>query len=191
MKRIIFYVFVATVFTLVSCTGDRGPMGPEGPEGPEGIPGVNIEGQTFEIDGVNFEYDDQTNSHYFIFDMPEDIDFLFYDPSADDDAADSIIAYIIEPEGNTESFHLLPKSYFLDDGIIQYGFNFVNSYAETLELTIEGNFDLKDLSAAFTKNQIFRFVVLPSVFVNDPNVTIDTYADLMKYDIDLEVIDRK
>ena len=54
MKKILaLLAFTAVLFT--SCEGDPGPPGPSGE------PGVNILGQTFEIENINYSYDASAN----------------------------------------------------------------------------------------------------------------------------------
>ena len=149
---------------LWSCEGDRGPMGPPG------LDGTNILGQTFEYENVDFNYDFNANLFTRILDIPPEIAI---EPS------DAILVYRLEIQnvnGNSvETWSLIPQNFFLPEGTIQYVYNHTDL---DVELLIDGNFDLSNLDFGFTDNQVFRFVVLPSDFANDPKKDLSTYNQL-------------
>lgn len=162
MKKIYFLLsFVLIAFT--SCSDD----GEMGPPGPPGEPGVNIVGQTFEFEGVNFDYFADGNIYATVVDIPAEIEVL---PS------DAILVYRRELANGTETWSMIPQNYFLEAGIIQYVFN----YTEVdIELLIDGNFDLSTLDPSFTDNQFFRFVVVPSDFAQTSGVDVSDYEAVM------------
>lgn len=172
MKKL--FICLLFVSALVACEGDRGPIGPPG------SPGTNIVGQTFEFENINFNYEPGNNLFSYLVDIPSDIEVL---------ESDAILVYRLEvvpgTNGPIDTFSLIPQNYFLPNGTIQYVYNH-SQY--DVELLITGNFDLGTLSYDFTDNQIFRFVVVPSDFANDPNVNIETYADLQGSGIDIKTI---
>jgi len=49
-----------------------------------------------------------------------------------------------------------------------------------VRLFLDGNFDLSTLAPEFYQNQLFRVVVVPSDFANDPNNNLETYGSLLQ-----------
>ncbi|GAB2772384.1 collagen-like protein [Salinimicrobium soli] len=152
MKKI-FYLLTLVSFTLASCSD-------EGPPGPPGEPGVNIVGQTFEFENVDFNYDGDFNLYSYFITIPAEIEVL---PS------DAILVYRREILDGAETWSLIPQNFFLDEGIIQYVYNHTDA---DIELIIDGNFDLSTLSTAWTDDQFFRFIVIPSDFALDTGVDV-------------------
>lgn len=162
MKKItLLFAFIA--FSLTSCSSDE-----PGPPGPPGEPGVNIVGQTFEFEDVDFEYFEDGNFYATVVVIPEEIEVL---PS------DAILVYRQEIIDGTETWSMIPQNYFLEEGIIQYVFNYT---AEDVELLIDGNFDLATLDGAFSQDQFFRFVVVPSDFALDTGIDVSNYEAVMQ-----------
>ncbi len=164
MKKLsILFAFIA--FSLTSCSSDE-----PGPQGPPGEPGVNIVGQTFEYEDVDFEYLADGNIYTSgIFDFPTDIEIL---------ESDAILIYRRQILDGVETWSLIPQNFFLDDGnIIQYVYN---QTATDVEIIIEGNFDLSALPDRFTQNQFFRFVVVPSDFAFDNGIDVSNYEAVMQ-----------
>lgn len=170
MKKLVLCAII--MVTMVGCKGDRGPMGPPG------NPGDGIVGQTFEWEGINFDYEPNNNLYSALIDIPNDIQVL---------DSDAILVYRLETVSGTngplDTYSLIPQDFFLPQGTIEYVYNHT---ASDVELLIDGNFDLYNLSPDFTKNQVFRFVVIPSDFAHNPNVNIQTYNDLEGSGIDLK-----
>jgi hypothetical protein len=165
MKKI-FLLFALVSFSLTSCSDD----GEIGPQGPPGEPGVNILGQTFgDLTARNFTFDADFNLYNHYFEIPGDIEIY---------ESDAILAYRLEVIGDVETWSLLPKSYFLEDGrIIQYSFN---HSAEDVEILITGNFDLETLSEDYLQNQYFKFVVVPSDFIDEMSIDISNHDAVMQ-----------
>ena len=165
MKKIFLLSFV--LFALGACTSDE--VGPRGPQGPQGEPGVNIVGQTFEYEDVNFEYLADANIHTSgIIDFPDDIEIL---------ESDAILIYRRQILDGVETWSLIPQNFFLeDDHIIQYVYN---QTATDVEIVIDGNFDLSSLPDEYTQDQFFRFVAVPSDFAIDNNVDVSDYEAVM------------
>ena len=77
-----------------------------------------------------------------------------------------------------DTWSLIPQNFFLNDGTIQYVYNHT---ASDVEIIIEGNFDLSNLSTDYTNNQIFRVVVVPSNYLASHNeLDITNYNSVMK-----------
>lgn len=174
MKKLVLVFFTLAALVLAGCSGDRGPVGPPGPEGP---PGDGIIGTTFEYEGVTFDYEPDNNLYATIVEVPAEIQVF---------DSDAILVFRMEVDGNQETWSLIPQVFFVQNkGIITYVYNHTTT---DIELLIDGDFDMSDLDPVFTDNQVFRFVVVPSEFANDPNVHIETFGDLLNYDVDLEEI---
>lgn len=164
MKKIsLLFAFIA--FSLTSCSSDE-----PGPQGPPGEPGINILGQTFgDLTARNFNYDDDFNLHDYFLEIPANIEVF---------ESDAILAYRLEVIGDVETWSLLPKTYFLNDGrIIQYSFNHTD---EDIEVLITGNFDLSTLEAEYTQNQYFKFVVVPSEFIDEMSIDVSDHDAVMQ-----------
>lgn len=162
MKKLSF-LFAFIAFTITSCTSDE-----PGPPGPPGEPGVNILGQTFEFEDVDFEYFEDANFYATVITIPAEIEVL---------ESDAILVYRREVVDGTETWSMIPQNFFLEEGIIQYVFNHT---ADDIELLIDGNFDLATLDGAFTQNQFFRFIVVPSDFALDTGVDVSDYEAVME-----------
>lgn len=166
MKKLSF-LFAFIAFSLTSCSSDE--PGPRGPQGPQGEPGVNIVGQTFEFEGVDFEYDAENNIYISgLIEFPAEIEIL---PS------DGILVYRRQLFGDTETWSLIPQNFFLDGGTIQY----IYTQTDTdIEILIEGNYDLSNLEDTYTQDQFFRFIVVPSDFAVDTGVDVSNYNAVLE-----------
>jgi len=143
MKRILT-LMLCSVFLFTSC-GDDGPPGPQGPPGEDGL---YVVGVTYRYD-VDFTYFPDENLHSAFLEFPE------AEPS------DGILVYRQAVIQNVETWSLIPQNFFLPEGIIQYVYTHTN---EDVELIIDGNYDLSNLSNQYTQNQVFRVIVVPSDF---------------------------
>lgn len=165
---------LVVVLALMACRGHQGPEGPMGPPGD----GDAVIGQTFEFEDVDFEYEADNDLWSTVIEVPDDIEVL---------DSDAILVYRLETvegtDGPLDTYSLLPQVFYVDNGSITYVFNHT---ANDVELMIDGDFDLSNLSTDFTDAQIFRFVAIPSDFANDPNTNIETFGDLQRTGIDLE-----
>ncbi|WP_339609958.1 collagen-like protein [uncultured Planktosalinus sp.] len=160
MKKLLFTLAVS-VFFLSSC---------EGPQGPPGMDGINILGQTFERT-VNFQFNNQNGLQEVLIEIPNSIEVF---------ESDAILVYRLEGQlpDNVDLWSLIPQNFFLGNGdIIQYVYN--HSFFD-VQIQIDGNFDLFTLGPAFTQNQTFRFVVVPSEFATTSGVDINDYNAVMK-----------
>lgn len=160
MKKLFLILFVAG-FLFSACEGDRGPQGPPGEDG------INMVGQTFEYEDVDFDYFEDSNLHSSILEVPGDIEVL---------ESDAILVYRLEVADDTETWSLIPQNFFLDEGIIQFVYNHT---FEDVEILIDGNFDLSDLDTGFTQDQVFRFVVIPSDFAETTGIDVSNIEAVM------------
>lgn len=145
MKKSGIALSLLLLLTFVACKGDRGPQGP---------PGINILGQVFEAT-VNFN----TGNNFSVFiDFPSNVEVY---------EADAVLVYLLEEvvDGNVDVWTPLPQTYFINGmGTMIYSFN--HTFLD-VNVFLDGDFYLGDLSPTFTQNQTFRIAVVPSEFAND------------------------
>lgn len=149
MRKALSILGAAMILFMVSCDGSDGQDGFDGEDG--------IQAQVFEVDGVNFEYLVDANTYSSI--------LAFQDLTAFEVLKeDSILVYrydgeVVFDDGGVEDlWSLIPQSFFLTEGTIQY----TNAHTtRDVEILIDGNFDLSALNTEFTQNQIFRIVIVP------------------------------
>jgi hypothetical protein len=145
MKKLTTMILVFASAFILSC---------EGPMGPPGEDGTNLLGTIFELEG-DFQ---PSNNYELFFDFPNN--FEIYD-------TDVVLVYIlwdvVNVNGkNTDVWRLLPQTIVLDEGVIQYNFDYtVNDVRIFLEATIP----FSELLPAETQDQVFRIAVLPADFV--------------------------
>lgn len=144
--------------------------GCDGVEGPAGPPGQDFLGQVFDVDAVFLDYSSELGYWSAAIDIPSRIEIY---------ESDAVLAYrlvdvLTDDNGNVaDVWEMLPNVYFLAGGdIIQYVFN--HTFFD-VELIVDGNHDLSDLDPRFTDDQSFRFVVVPSEFVQESRVDITNH----------------
>ncbi len=173
MKRI------AAVFALIGLLFFQACTGPEGPQGPQGPEGIYIVGTTFEVE-VNFTA--ATNfEEIFNFTVPLEL-------------GDKVLAFRLfgETESGNDIWRALPQSIFFDEGILVYNYDFS---VEDFSLTLEGNIEKRLLGPEWTRNQIFRVLVVPADLVANARMDFTDYEAVTSYlgvsDDDFTKIDRK
>ena len=161
MKKVtlLFGALIAIFF--ISCEGPAGPPGFDGLDGLDGLDGADgIQGQVFEVENVDFNYDAGGDIYSYIITFSDFTSFEVFE-------SDAVLVYrfdgTVEYDDNTtaDAWSLIPQNFFLPEGTIQYtnAHNFID-----VEIFIDGNFDLSNLDPAFTNDQLFRIVILPSEF---------------------------
>jgi len=151
-------LLVATI--LISC---------EGPAGPPGVDGTSLLGTVFEIQ-VDFK---ASNNYEMYYDFPQN--FEIYE-------TDVVLVYILWEEvtvsgKQTDVWRLLPQTVILDDGILQYNFDYT---VADVKIFLEGTTDFNNLLPAETDNQVFRIVVLPADFLaSKKSVDINDFNSLI------------
>jgi hypothetical protein len=145
MKKLTTMILLFASAFILSC---------EGPMGPPGEDGTDLLGTIFEIEG-DFKV---SNEYQLFFDFPNN--FEIYD-------TDVVLVYIlwdvVDVNGKqTDVWRLLPQTIVLNEGVLQYNFDYtVNDVRIFLETTIPfGN-----LLPAETQDQVFRIAVLPADFI--------------------------
>ncbi|MGB5819415.1 MAG: collagen-like protein [Saonia sp.] len=174
MKKITLALGVFLTLFIVSCEGPEGPPGFDGRDGEDGADG--IQGQVIEVEGVGFEYIFDLNSHSAIIAFEDETTF----PVIREDA---VLVYRFdgtaefEDGGVEDLWSLIPQSFFLPEGTIQYT---ATHTSRDVEILIDGNFDLSSLDPGFTQDQIFRIVILPGEFAATSKVDKSNIGAVMQ-----------
>ena len=162
MKKTTLLLGTFLALFIMACEGPTGPPGFDGIDGAQGPAGEDgIQGQVFEIDGVDFGYDAGSNLHSAIINFGDNTNFEVFE-------SDAVLVYRFDGEIELDdgsfanAWSLIPQNFFVPEGTIQYtsAHNFID-----VEIFIDGNFNLSNLSADFTQNQFFRVVFVPSNFL--------------------------
>ena len=145
MKKISSIILLFASLFILSC---EGPMGPPGQDGDALI------GTIFEMEG-DFK---ASNNYELFFDFPQN--FEIYE-------TDVVLVYILWEVStvngkNTDVWRLLPQTRFIDDGVIQYNFDYT---LNDVRVFLETTFPYEDLLPAETQDQVFRIAVLPADFI--------------------------
>lgn len=159
MKTITAILFLLTAVLITSCEG------PMGPPGLDGLDGDNMIGTVFEIEG---DFTPQ-NNYMLYYQFPAN--FKVYD-------GDIVLVYILwEISGGTDVWRLLPQTVVLDDGILQYNFDYT---INDVQIFLEGTTDFNRLRPAETDDQIFRIAVLPAAFAQNKSIDVTDLDVVMK-----------
>ena len=156
MKTITNLLLALILIAMVSC---------EGPVGPPGIDGYNILGTVIEIEG-DFT---PANGYLIYYSFPKNLT-VYKD--------DVVLVYILWETDNTNSgkptdvWRLLPQTVFLNDGVLQYNFDYTTA---DVQIFLEGTTNFNNLLSADTRNQIFRIAVLPAAFLKNKNIDFKNY----------------
>lgn len=170
MKTITGLFLILAIAVLSSCEGPVGPVGPPGPpgdQGPSGEDGVNILGSVFEIEG-----DFTADGDYTIFyEFPAD--FEIYE-------SDVVLVYILwetANDGELDVWRLLPQTVVLEEGILQYNFDFT---VADVQIYLEGTLPMDLYLPSETDNQIFRIAVLPADFAAKKSIDVNDLGAIME-----------
>jgi len=162
MKKLTSFLLLLAGITLFSC---EGPMGPPGVPGQDG---TSLIGTVFEMQG-DFR---ASNNYELYFDFPQN--FEIYD-------TDVVLVYILWEVANvngnqTDVWRLLPQTVVLNDGVLQYNFDYT---VADVKIFLEGSTDFNNLLPAETDNQIFRIAVLPADFMAQKSIDINDFNSLL------------
>jgi hypothetical protein len=162
MKKISSIILLFASVFILSC---------EGPMGPPGQDGDSLIGTIFEMEG-DFK---ASNNYELFFDFPQN--FEIYE-------TDVVLVYILWEVATvngkkTDVWRLLPQTVILDDGVLQYNFDYT---VNDVKIFLEGNTNFNNLLPAETQDQVFRIAVLPADFVaakksaeiNDLSILLDS-----------------
>ena len=155
MKKVIALLSLALV-VFTACEGPAGPPGFDGFDGRDGIDGENgLIGQVFD-EVINFEADDYGIN-------------IAYPNNFDVQANDVVLVYrLAEINNGTDVWQLMPQNFFLDEGTLQYNFDYTEF---DVTIFLDATFDLALLGDAFTQEQIFRIAVLPAGMVQGKDLS--------------------
>ena len=151
----IFLLFAAVI--LISCEGEPGPPGQDGLDG--------LIGSVFEIEG------DFTpgNNYTLFYEFPNNFQI---------DNDDLVLVYILwEVSNSTDVWRLLPQTVVLEDGILQYNFDYTLG---DVQIFLEGTTDFDNLLPAETDDQIFRIAVLPAEFAKNKSIDVTDFNAVAK-----------
>ena len=166
MKRLgLLFVLMITLVNL-SC---EGPTGPPGPPGLDGLDGINILGQVYEIVG-----DFTPGNNYTIF-----TDFALDGP-VEVFETDVVLVYILweVTQDGLDVWRLLPQTRLLDQGILQYNYDFTFFDAT---IFLETDFDPAFLGPADTIDQVFRIAILPADGAGLDGLDVSNMNEVMDY----------
>jgi hypothetical protein len=163
MKKSISALFILSGLLFAACEGPSGPSGPPGPPGPPGDGSVVLGNEVLEVT-VDFTAD---NEYFQAFAL---------DPPIEEN--DLVLAYLLwEQDGDTDIWRALPQTLFLDEGILQYNFDFTRF---DFGLFMEANFTIGEIGPQWTDNQVFRIVLVPGqMLVTDPGLAQDDYQTVL------------
>lgn len=174
--KLLKLTFLFSAALLISCSGPEGPMGPPGQDGLDGLDGKDgKDGDSFLATVFEIQGDFTSENDFSLyFEFPEST-VVF--------ESDMVLVYIlweqVTIEGGTvlDVWRLLPQTVFLDEGILQYNYDF--TYTDVL-IFIEGTIDLNTLLPAEAEDQVFRIVVLPADYAERKSLDVSDYNSLMK-----------
>lgn len=164
MKTITRIFTMAALIILMACEG------PAGLPGQDGLDGDSLIGSVFEIEG-DFT---AANDYKLYFSFPNSIKVF---------DSDVVLVYILweQVQSNSGSvldvWRLLPQTVVLDEGILQYNYDFTKA---DVQVFLEGSIDFRTLLPSEALDQVFRIVILPASFANSKSVDILNMNSLMK-----------
>jgi hypothetical protein len=155
MKKVglLFGLVITLIF--LSC---EGPSGPPGQDGLDGLDGVNILGQVYDTER---NFTPNTSPPYTVFSF-----FAEDAPALEVYETDVVLVFILweqvdDPFGGPpiNVWRLLPQTRLLDEGILQYNYDYT---FEDVSIFLETEFDPGLLLPGDTDNQVFRIAILPA-----------------------------
>ena len=165
MKKV-FGICSLFLLLLTACEG------PQGPPGIEGIPGRDGTNSGIEPVVVEFTVDFNPDRNFTaIIDLPDGVE-----PS------DTVLVYrnfLIDDNGNdVEVWEPLPSIVYTDEGSFQYLYNY---NLRTIELSLNGNYDLNRVDINDRVNQFFKFVLIPTEVLTGVDINnIDEVLSIIK-----------
>jgi hypothetical protein len=93
-----------------------------------------------------------------------------------------VLVYILWQQEETSGglidiWRLLPQTVLLNDGVLQYNYDFTTG---DVQIFLEGTTDFNNLLPAETDNQIFRIAVLPAILAKDKSIDVTDFDSVMK-----------
>ncbi len=167
MKTMKAMILAAVMTLLAACEGIPGRDGLDGIDGKDG---VNLLGSVFEIEGDFTAANDWTL--YFAF--PNTIKVF---------ESDVVLVYLLwetvtgSDNKPMDVWRLLPQTIVLDEGILQYNYDFTLA---DVQVFLGGTVDFNTLLPAESQDQVFRIVVLPADFAINNSLDVSNYNLIMK-----------
>ncbi|MGQ8337358.1 hypothetical protein ACUNWD_12475 [Sunxiuqinia sp. A32] len=167
MKTITKILIVLSIAVFSSCEGPIGPPGRDGVDGQDGFDGTSLLGTIFEKT-VDFT---EENGFEAFFVFPNDFEIY---------STDIVMVYLLWEEVQTDNGVLdvwrpLPQTILLDEGLIQYNFDYtVEDVKIFIEETVGG------LLPAETENQTFRIAVIPADSYENKSLEINSINSVME-----------
>jgi hypothetical protein len=164
MKTITQIMLMLVIALMLACQGEPGIPGEDG------IDGDSFLGSVFEIKG-DFK---PSNDFSLYFEFPKTIEVF---------ESDVVLVYILwdQVEGNSgkvlDVWRLLPQTVVLNDGILQYNFDY--TWLD-VQIFLGGSIDFNTLLPSEALDQIFRIVVLPAYFAKNNVLDVYDFNLLMK-----------
>lgn len=161
MIKKLFPLFIVIAIVFQGCKGDQGDPG---------VDGGTVLGTTFDLTNINF-----TSANNYLISRT----FAATSPNVDVLESDLVLVYIYWGEdalGNSlDTWRLLPQTAFptTQSGTLIYNFD---RTATDFSIFLDGNTQFSTLPAAWTANQTFRVVIIPSDFNSRKSGTVD-YSD--------------
>jgi hypothetical protein len=163
MRTFTHMLIILALALLISC---RGEQGPPGPPGEDGFDGTSLLGSVFEIEGDFIP----ENEFSLYFEFPNTLEVY---------ESDVVLVYLLweVTDDDLDVWRLLPQTIILDEGILQYNFDY--TYVD-VRIFLDGNIDFNTLLPAEALGQVFRIVVLPADFAKNTAIDINDYNAMMK-----------
>lgn len=178
MKTFSAFLSIFLALATLSCEGPAGPPGPpgrDGFDGLDGLDGVNILGSVYDIVG-----DFTPGNNYTLFSV-----FSDDAPGLEVFETDVILVYILweqvdDPNGGApiDVWRLLPQTRLLDQGILQYNFDY--TFLD-VSIFLESDFDLGTLAPGDTDGQVFRIAILPADGLGGAKLDVSNMQAVLDY----------
>lgn len=173
MKKLLIAFVFSFPFIFSSCEGPAGPPGYDGMDGVDGLNGVNIVGQVYDITG-----DFTTANNYSLYSV-----FAQDAPGLTVFETDIVLVYILwdqvdSPSGPIDIWRLLPQTRLLNQGILQYNYDFT---FQDVSIFLESDFSLSTLLPGDTQNQTFRIAILPGDGLGASKVDIANMQEVLSF----------
>ena len=168
-----FFTVLIAFISLSSCEGPTGPPGPPGFDGLDGQDGVNILGAVYDIVG-----DFNPSNGYSLFSVfSEDV------PGLEVFETDVVLVYILwdqidDPTGPIDVWRLLPQTLLVQEGILQYNYDYT---FENALIFLETDFNEALLRPGDTNDQVFRIAILPADGAGKRNLDTSNMQEVMEY----------
>ena len=165
--------FFTILIALISLSACEGPTGPPGPPGFDGLDGQDgLIGTVYDIVG-----DFQPNDYSIFTEFAVDV------PGLEVFETDVVLVYILwdqidDPTGPIDVWRLLPQTRLLQQGILQYNYDFT---FENALIFLEYDFDPSTLGPGDTNNQVFRIAILPADGAGKRNLDTSNMQEVMEY----------